>query len=93
MNSEVAWVLVFLGPQVQPQIIVNSDYLPDYLFVSYDYDLNKFVTNDLTNLVNWLNLNKISLNVKIGMVILKSKRKRFGGDLKIKLNGKRLHST
>ena len=27
------------------------------------------------------------------MVILKSKRKRFGGDLKIKLNGKRLHST
>ena len=77
MNSEVAWVLVFLGPQVQPQIIVNSDYLPDYLFVSYDYDLNKFVTNDLTNLVNWLNLNKISLNVKIGMVILKSKRKKI----------------
>ena len=93
MNSEVAWVQVFLESQVQPQIIINSDYLPDYFFVSYDYSLNKFVNNDLTNLVNWLNLNKISLNVKIGMVILKSKRKRFGGDLKIKLNGKRLHST
>ena len=37
MNSEVAWVLISPGTQVQPQIILDSDYLPDYLSVSYDY--------------------------------------------------------
>ena len=40
--------------------------------------LNKFVNTDLKNLVNWLNANKISLNVKkTEMVIFKSKRKKF----------------
>ena len=39
MNSEVAWVLVSSGTQVQPQIILNLDYPPDYLSVSYDYAL------------------------------------------------------
>ena len=38
MNFEAAYVLVPSGTQVQPQIILDSDYLPDYLFVSYDYD-------------------------------------------------------
>ena len=28
--SEVAWVLVSLGTQVQPQIILNPDYLCDF---------------------------------------------------------------
>ena len=37
MYAEVAWVLVSLGTQVQPQIILNPDYLPDYLSISYDY--------------------------------------------------------
>ena len=37
MNSEVAWVLISPGTQVQQQIILDSDYLPDYLSVSYDY--------------------------------------------------------
>ena len=37
MNSEVAWVLVSSASQVQPQIILDPDYLPDYLSVSYDY--------------------------------------------------------
>ena len=37
MNSEVAWVLVSLGSQVQPQIILDPDYLPEYLSVSCDY--------------------------------------------------------
>ena len=36
--SEVAWVLVSSETPVQLQIILNSDYLPDYLSVSYDYD-------------------------------------------------------
>ena len=36
MYAEVAWVLVSLGTQVEPQIIPDPDYLPDYLSVSYD---------------------------------------------------------
>ena len=39
MNSEVDWVLESSGTQVQPQIILDLDYLPDYLTVSYDYAL------------------------------------------------------
>ena len=38
MYSEVAWVLLSSGTQVQPQIIVHPDYLPDYFSVSYDFD-------------------------------------------------------
>ena len=38
MYAEVACVLVSLGTQVQPQVILNPDYLPDYLTDSYDYD-------------------------------------------------------
>ena len=37
MNSEVTWVLVSSGTQIQPQIILDPDYLPGYLSVSYDY--------------------------------------------------------
>ena len=39
MYAETAWVLVSLRTQFQPRVILNSDYLPDYLFVSYDYVL------------------------------------------------------
>ena len=38
MYSEVVWVLVSSGTQVQPQIIFDPDYVPEYLSVSYDYD-------------------------------------------------------
>ena len=38
MYAEVAWVLESSGTQVQPQIIPDPHYLPDYLSVSYDYD-------------------------------------------------------
>ena len=56
--------------------------------------LNKLVNADLKRLANWLNANKISLNVKkTEMVIFKSKQKKFEGDLKIKLSGKRLYPT
>ena len=56
--------------------------------------LNKLVNTDLKHLVNWLNENKISLNVKkTEMVIFKSNQKKFEGDLKIKLCGKRLYPT
>ena len=56
--------------------------------------LNKLVNADLKRLVNWLNVNTISVNVKkTEMVIFKSKQKKFEGDLKIKLSGKRLYPT
>ena len=38
MYAEVAWVLVSSGTQIQPQVILDSGYLPDYLSVSYDYE-------------------------------------------------------
>ena len=45
--------------------------------------LNKLVNVDSKRLVNWLNANKISLNVKkTEMVIFKSKHKKFEVDLK-----------
>ena len=37
MTSEVAWVLVSSGTQVQPQIILD----PDYLSFSYDCEIIK----------------------------------------------------
>ena len=56
--------------------------------------LNKLVHAELKHLVNWLNANKISLNVKkTEMVIFKSKQKKLEGDLKIKPCGKRLYPT
>ena len=38
MYSEVAWALVSSGTHVQPQIILDSGYLPNDLSVSYDYE-------------------------------------------------------
>ena len=56
--------------------------------------LNKLVNADLKHLVNWLNANKISLNVKkTEMVIFKSNQKKLECDLKIKVCGKRLYPT
>ena len=48
--------------------------------------LKKLANADLKYLVNWLNENKISLNVtKTEMVIFKFEQKKFESDLKIKL--------
>ena len=38
MYSEVAWLLVSSETQVQPQIILEPDYLPHYISVSYEYN-------------------------------------------------------
>ena len=38
MYAEVAWVLVYSRTQIQSQMILDPDYLPDYIFVSHDYD-------------------------------------------------------
>ena len=37
--TEVAWVLVSSGTQVQPQITLDPDYLPNNLSISYDYEI------------------------------------------------------
>ena len=56
--------------------------------------LNNAVNSDLKNLTNWLNANKISLNViKTELILFKPKMKRLEFDLKLKLNGKRLYPT
>ena len=62
--------------------------------LSYLGKSNKFVNIDPKNLVNWLNANKISLNVKkTEVVIFIFKRKKFNDIVKIKLSGKRIYST
>ena len=56
--------------------------------------LNKLLNSDLKNLTNWLNVNKISLNVsKTKLIISKPKRKPLDFNMKIKLRGKRLYPT
>ena len=45
MYSEVAFVLVSTGFQVQPQIILDPDYLADYLSGSYNYDRLNLILN------------------------------------------------
>ena len=51
--------------------------------------LNKLVNCDLKNLLYWLNANKISRNAKkTELVICKSTRKQFDGEIKLKLNNK-----
>ena len=59
--------------------------------------LNKLIKADLKRLVNWLNANKnftqCKKRKKNEIVIFKSKRKTFAGNLKIKLCGKRLYPT
>ena len=47
MNSEVTEVLVASGTQVQFQIILDPDYLPDYLFASYDYAKTQSILHEL----------------------------------------------
>ena len=56
--------------------------------------LNKLLNKDLKNLTNWLNANKISLNVdKTEMILFKPTKKPLHFQLKLKFNGKRLYQT
>ena len=47
MYAEVAWVLVSSGTQVQPQIILDPDYLPDYPINADDYEIT-MITREMT---------------------------------------------
>ena len=54
--------------------------------------LNKMLNKDLKNLTNWLNANKISLNVdKTEMILFKLIKKPLDCQLKLQPNGKRLY--
>ena len=54
--------------------------------------MTKLVNADLKHLVEWLNANEISPNLKkTEMIIFKSKQKKFEDDSKIKVCGKRLY--
>ena len=65
-----------------------------YVWVILSKKLNKLVNADLKHLVNWLNRSKSSLNGKLTETkIFKSKQKKFGINLKMKLCGKRLYPT
>ena len=56
--------------------------------------LNKLLSKDLKNSTNWLNANKLSLNVdKTEMILFKSTKKPLHFQLKLKFNGKRLYQT
>ena len=53
--------------------------------------INKQVNKDLKTLSNWLNVNKICLNVsKTKIVLFRSAKKQLDFGLKLKLYGKRL---
>ena len=56
--------------------------------------LNKYINLDMKNLTDWLNANKISLNVKkTELVIFKHKKKKLECPIKIKLSRKRLYPS
>ena len=62
MYSEVVWVLVSSETQVWPQIILDADYIPDSLSVSYDYELGQCETLMILRLLAPWTLRTISLN-------------------------------
>ena len=56
--------------------------------------MNKQVDQDLKNLRNWLNANKVCLNIsKTEIVLFTSSRTLTDVPLKLKLNGKRFYTT
>ena len=68
--------------------------LTPYFLTNSTKKLNKLINIDLKNLSNWLNANKISLNVKkTETIIFKSRRKNYEGVIKLKLYKQRLHPT
>ena len=56
--------------------------------------LNKYINVDMKNLINLLNANKISLNIKkTELVIFKHMNKKLESPIKIKLSRKSLYCT
>ena len=58
------------------------------------HDVKKQLNLDLRSLNNWLKANKISLNSgKTELIIFRHINKQINYDLKIKINGKRIHPS
>ena len=56
--------------------------------------LNKYINLDMKNLIDWLNANKISFNVKkTELVIFKHKAQKLECPIRIKLSRKRLYPS
>ena len=63
-------------------------------YSKYITKLNKLVNIDMRNVTDWLNANKISLDVqKTELVIFKHLRKQIDSEVKIKLSRKQFYST
>ena len=58
MYDEVAWILVSSRTQVQPQIIFDQNYLPDYLSVSYSYEQTVSIKQWIVNNKQWTSNSK-----------------------------------
>ena len=91
-------VWIFSGIAQSPLLLCKVHHFADdtnLLFLTNSIKkLNKLINIDLKNLSNWLNANKIYLNVKKTETILsKSRRKKYEGVNKLKLNRQRLHSS
>ena len=58
-----------------------------YIQVTVSKELKRLVNIDLKSLINWLNGNKISLNVKKNEMVIsyQSKRKKINNILKLKV--------
>ena len=75
MYDEVAWELVYLGTQVQPQIILNPDYLPDYLSVTYDYVATYFQEEPSSVLVMFVQVNHFTSRLYVEVKVYQGKPK------------------
>ena len=64
INCKEAWVLASSGTQIQLQIILDLDYLPDCL--SYDYDYMECCGTLLCGTL--ASLNKSSSNIIVGAI-------------------------
>ena len=108
-NSYCIWCYTGICPWSPPVFIYTKDLLSIIKFCKVHHfaddtnllflanfikKLNKLINTDLKNLSNWLNANKISYNAKkTETIIFKSRRKKYEGVIKLKLNRQRLHSS
>ena len=71
MDVEVARVLVSSGTEVQLQIILDPDYLPDYFSVFYDYGDTTFNSMAVSNVTTKPNL-RFPFHINIFLSFLKT---------------------
>ena len=76
---------------------LNHQFADDTNILNYNNSvkrMNELVNQDLKNLLNWMNISKICLNISnTETVLFKSARKHTDVLLKLKLSEKRLYPT